>query len=138
MHVLDGNPPADVRANTVIELIELSGLVQDRVGFERWRRELEGQRDKLPPDQLADYETKVGSVLAIFDRPSEAREHFEVAIQVAESYGLSQRLFDAERMLRELRDETTASAAGAPALEPPLVPEIRETVESLFALRSGG
>lgn len=132
--VLQTEPTPEIRVNTVLELFELASLVQDRVGFARWRRELESGYESLPPAEQLDFEIKLGSGLAGFGRQRDGRAHLERAVALAQSHGFGQRLFEAERLLEELR-------AGRPVSVPPpttseVFPELQQAIEGLYALRS--
>ncbi len=135
---LDTNPNPEIRVNIVLELLELTFLVQDRVGFERCRRELEGVYDNLPAHESVDFEKKVGAGLAAFGSVREGKAHLRKGIELAEKYGLGQRVFELEALLRELGD------GQAPKTHTPefqhhdldVDPGVRETIENLYALSS--
>lgn len=105
--VLGSNPTPNVRARTVTELLDLGALTDDRVSFERWRRELAAQYDRLPPDDQVDFDMKVGSGLSVFDRHQAAVKHYERALQVAEQCHLGKRIFAVEKLLRDEREHRT-------------------------------
>ncbi|MBI4419544.1 MAG: hypothetical protein HY560_01855 [Gemmatimonadetes bacterium] len=137
--VLDRRPGAELRVKTVLELLALSAAVQDRLGFERWRKELESQYDMLPPEERAEFDTKLGGGLAAFGNSEDAAERLSRAVAVAEEYKLGQRLFEAERLLLEIEEGNNASkeALSPRAEEVPADPEVRAAIEGLYALRSG-
>jgi tetratricopeptide (TPR) repeat protein len=138
--VLDGQPSADVRANAQLELLELSSMIQDRLGFKRWRKELEGQYETLPPDQQADYLTKLGVGLAAFGNARDGVAAISRAVHIAETYKLGQRIFEAERYLREIEEGDKArTEALSPIVEQtPSDPGVQQAIESLYAVRGTG
>jgi tetratricopeptide (TPR) repeat protein len=138
LHVLDIEPGAEIRINTTLELFELTALVQDRVGFERFHRELQSAYDHMPPDERVDYEMKLGAGLASFGATADAIGRLERALRLAEEYRLGQRVFEAERLLNETRAGRVAFESPPPPAEawPASEPELRETIEELYALRS--
>jgi hypothetical protein len=103
LQVLSTQPAPRIRINAMLELLEVSAQIQDRVGFERWRRDLEGQRSILPPAELVDLEIKVGWGLATFGSKSEAKVRLTRALQLAEDHKMGQRVFEAEQLVASLR-----------------------------------
>ena len=134
--VLESDPAPSVRVNLALELLELSSHVQDRVGFERWRRELEEISDTLPPAERVDYEVKLGSGLAAFGGDREAAVHVERGLGLAQQARLGQRVFEAERLLKELRAGKASRIASPAYAEPEVAPEMQSAIDALFALRS--
>jgi tetratricopeptide (TPR) repeat protein len=134
--VLSNHPPRSVRTNTVLELLELSATVQDRVSFERWRQELTERRQELNPEQLVDFELKLGTGFANLSRSKKAEEHVENALALAEEYGMGERIFHCERQLQELRErrETTADVAALPEAQWNDEPGVLDTVARLDSL----
>ncbi|HEY2824642.1 MAG TPA: hypothetical protein VGI83_03765 [Gemmatimonadales bacterium] len=134
MVVLDGEPTALVRLNTVLELLELGTCSRDRVAFERWRRELEAGRSLMPPDAHVDYEIKLGSGLAAFGRVARAKEVLESAVRRAEQHRLNKYLFRAEEALAAVGE--TLENEQRPAPERTQVAEVAEVAEKLQLLRA--
>ena len=134
--VLSGNPPPEVRAHTVLELLELSALVTDRVSFERWRQELTQQRSALTAEQLVDLEAKLGTGLAHFGRQALGEKHLREALRIAEEHGMGERIFHAEQRLQELRERRTDSAddAAIPSDQLGGEPSVTDTIARLEAL----
>jgi len=135
--VLEHDAPPEARVRPLVELMDLGALMQDRLLFERGRRELDRHLDALPPDEQVEHEMKLGRGLAAFDRQDEGEKHLERAVALAEQYGLGERLFRAEAMLEEARQRRD-QAATAPTPEAAPAPELRSTIESLEALVLGG
>ncbi len=136
--VLEYDPPPESRTRAVVELLDLAALTQDRLSFERWRREASGMYQHLPSDERVEFEIKLGCGLASFERRAEGEEHLRRAIALAEEAGLGEQVFRAETLLqevRESRDKPWPAAALPAEVEP--APELRTTIESLEALASG-
>jgi tetratricopeptide (TPR) repeat protein len=138
--VLQGSAPSETRANAHLELLELSSALQDRIGFKRWRKELEKQLDRLPPYQRVDFAIKLGAGLASFGNVAEASQRLTEAMGLAEKYKFGQRIFEAEQLLKEIKDGNTV-------IDEPVFPafevsesqtELKQAIEGLFALRSAG
>ena len=137
--VLEQDAPAEARVRPLVELMDLGALMQDRLLFERGRRELNRHLDALPPDEQVEHEMKLGRGLVAFDRQDEGERHLERAVALAGRYGLGERLFRAEALLeeaRERRDQAVPAAAPLPETVP--APELQSTIESLEALALGG
>jgi hypothetical protein len=113
--------------------MELGAYMQDRLAFERWRRELAECAEQLPPDEQVEYEMKLGYGLTTFDRGPEGEKHLEQAVALAQRYGFGERLFRAESLLREVREEGERAPAAPPAETEP-APELRPTIKALEAL----
>ena len=137
--VLEHDATPEARVRPLVELMDLGALMQDRLLFERGRRELDQHLDALPPDEQVEHEMKLGRGLVGFDRQDEGERHLERAVALAEQYGLGERLFRAEALLeeaRELRDQAVPAATATSEAVP--APELRSTIESLEALALGG
>jgi tetratricopeptide (TPR) repeat protein len=132
---LEYDPPPENRTRALVELMDLGALMQDRLLFERGRREISQSLDVLPPDERVEFEMKLGRGLWAFDRPAEGEARLEQAVALAERYGLGERLFRAEVMLREIRESRQAALppTALPPEEQP-APELRATIDSLNAL----
>ena len=134
--VLAGHPPPEVRANTILELLELSALVTDRVSFERWRQELTQHVPSLTTEQQVDFEVKLGTGLAHFGRQDLAEKHLREALRIAEEQGMGERIFHVEQRLQELIEDRTGLADNA-AVTPDQrggEPSVTDTIARLEAL----
>lgn len=134
---LDYDPPMECRVRTVVELVDLAALMGDRLSFERWRREADKWYDQMPPDERVEFEIKLGTGLAAFERCSEGEDHLRRAIALAEERGLGEQVFRAEARLKEAQEGRDAPlrAASIPAEVEP-APELETTIASLEALAS--
>lgn len=136
--VLEARPSPELSVKPKLELLELSAILHDRVGFARWRRELDNQHDRLPPDEKAEFELKLGMGFAAFDSPREALEHLSRALTIAEEFKFGQQVFEAERAIAEINAGHSASKeALAPRVATEDSPVVLQTIESLYALRAG-
>jgi len=134
--VLSNHPPREVRIRTVLELLELSALVRDRISFERWRQELAHRREQLAPDEQVDFELKSGCGLGQFGLAGPGEKHLRAAVKLAEQYGMGERIFHAEEKLKELREHRTADDRGS-ALPPETLkdePSLADTLVRLEAM----
>ncbi len=134
--VLSNHPPREVRIRTVLELLELSALVRDRVSFERWHQELKHQREELAPEEQVDLELKSGCGLGHFGLTARGEKHLRAAVTLAEQYGMGERIFYAEEKLRELRERQTADDRGLtlPSVTGKDEPSLSDTLLRLEAL----
>jgi len=133
--VIDREPPPEIRLRTVVELVDLAALMGDRISFERWRNEIAGQYERLPPDERVDFQLKVGSGFACFGRMAEAEAHLRRAIALAEEHALPEWLFRAEAVLKDvLARRVDKHINAAPATEAAALPELQATIESLEQL----
>ena len=77
----------------------------------------------------------MGYGLVVFYRVAEGEACLERALELAEQYGLGERVFRTETLLREMREGRDLVAPVAAALpEAEFAPEVRTTIESLEAL----
>lgn len=118
----------DTRINAMLEMLDLAGRTQDRVGFERLRRELNPVREQLNPDAQVDFAIKCGVGLGYFGRRADAEAELLRAITLAEQYNLNAYLFTAEAALRALRDTAEVGPGGA-APAPAIAPSVGEMEE---------
>jgi len=130
-----GNPP-EIRTNTLLELLELSSLVQDRVGFARWLRELDEVQEQLPPHERVDLEIKVGAGLAGFGQMREGMEHLARGVSLAEEFKLGPQLFLAETLLAEITAGKAKPVASPPQPSSTDNVEFQSTIDGVFALRA--
>jgi tetratricopeptide (TPR) repeat protein len=134
--VLGSKPAPDVRAHTVAEMVDLSAMTNDRIGFERWRRDLALQYDQLPPDDQVDFDIKVGTGLSQFGMQSQARTHLERALALAEECKMGERVFKLEELLKDVQEQSTRRIADAEPrpVQPTVEPQLQSTLESLNAM----
>lgn len=136
---LSASPPPETRYRAMVELLELSALVSDRLSFERIRRDLEFSYERLPFDEQVEFRLKLGVGLSVFDRTSEAVAQLECALALAEQHRLAERLFKIEAVLQEVQEGASVGMpvpAGVPD-KPTPDPELQKTLLSIAALEAG-
>ena len=102
------------------QMLELSALMDNRVAFEHWSRELRAADDQLPMVARVDFELALGNGYRHFGQPGKAKRHLQSALRLAEENGLNQLLFKAEELLKELNhtpEEARPTAAEASSRE---------------------
>jgi len=126
----------DAVVNAKIELMHCASYRNDRVGFERWRAELNTCVDDMPPNVLADFYLKSGVGSARFGNVARGRQWLERAVGVATAHGLHEVEFRIEGIKAGLDDgETAASKQAYAAAEPSFESEeLREVSASLALL----
>jgi tetratricopeptide (TPR) repeat protein len=136
--VIQGEPPAELRVKTELELVALSAAVQDRVGFERWRRPLDAASDRLPPEERIELDIKVGTGLLMFGHTEEGINRLRRAQVSAEQFKFGQRIFEIEQLMFEIREGTgIASAQSLQSDASTETPEFQQVIEDLHALGAG-
>ena len=116
--VAESNTSFLVRANSVLELMELESAVGNRIAFERHRATAEASRDRMPPSMIADFHFKAGVGMARFGRPKRAKELFSAGLRLAEEHRLNVWYFKLESQLKAL--EASAATETLEAREPVL------------------
>jgi tetratricopeptide (TPR) repeat protein len=100
--VADSNAKFEVRANALLELMDLESSVGNRVAFERHRAAAEEHGSRMSPSMSADYHYKVGVGLARFGQTGRARVSFTSGLEIAERHQLNAWIFKIEQALKEL------------------------------------
>ena len=110
--------PKLVRANSLLELMDLESGCGNRVAFERCRVAVEAHRARMSPSMSVDYHYKLGVGLGRFEQVARGREALTAALALAESHGLNAWYFKIEQALGELtkRPEPKPVDEGAPSL----------------------
>jgi tetratricopeptide (TPR) repeat protein len=137
--VLAHELPTDHRARAELECLDLAALMGDRLAFERFRQVLAAQQESLLPEVRLDFELKLGVGLSQFEEYQHGQVHLQRAIELAEEYGMAERLFYAEQQLKEAqqtrgRPSHTTTCAQADADD---FPPLQETVARLEFLVVG-
>jgi tetratricopeptide (TPR) repeat protein len=134
--VLASHPTEEIRVHTAVELVDLSASTGDRIGFERWRRELEDGYNQLPPEDQVDFDTKVGAGLFHFDMQTQAEKHLERGLSLAEKCRMGERIFRLEELLRAVREHSARPFADTEShtVQPTTDPQLHSTLESLNSL----
>jgi tetratricopeptide (TPR) repeat protein len=100
--VADSNASVEVRANALLELMDLESSVGNRVAFERYRGAAEQYASRMSPRMSVDYQYKVGTGLARFGQAGRARTLLTSALELAERHQLNAWYFKVEEALGEL------------------------------------
>jgi tetratricopeptide (TPR) repeat protein len=122
-----------VRANTLLELMDLESASGNRVAFERCRAAAEAHRSRMSPSMSVDYYYKLGVGLSRFEQAARARDAFTAGLALAEAHRLNAWYFKIEQALGDLTqrpqhqpvDERASSLSEAPAVRQMEV-ELRE------------
>ena len=131
--VVEQDDVLDNVINAKIELMHCASFRRDRIGFERWRSECNGDADQMAPNNLADYHLKVGIGLARFGQVDRAAVELRLALGVAQAHRLHEFEFRIERILSGIYDCTTAS----PTAELPEIPAWAESITDVTAALAG-
>jgi tetratricopeptide (TPR) repeat protein len=133
--VIDSNTSFVVRANALLELMDLESSVGNRVSFERCRGMIEQAVGRLSPSMATDYQYKLGTGFLRFGQPARSKTAFSAALELAERHQLNAWYFRIEESLTQL---TECREQPAPAMIPDLseTPAIRQMEMGLreFAL----
>jgi tetratricopeptide (TPR) repeat protein len=100
--VATSNTSFMVRANAVLELMDLESAVGNRMAFERRRADAEASRERMPPSMAADFHFKAGVGMARFGRLKRAREFLGAGLKLAEEHRLNVWYFKFESELKAL------------------------------------
>jgi tetratricopeptide (TPR) repeat protein len=108
--VLEQGRSDELKVLAMIALLELSALLDDRLGFARWLRQVGQMVDSIPPERQADFHLQSGLGWAAFGEQRNAERSLRKAISTAEQYHLHEYEFRAERALGDLTKQRAASA----------------------------
>jgi tetratricopeptide (TPR) repeat protein len=121
--VANSTASALVRANGLLEMMDLESLVGNRVAFERCRVAVEDFRSRMSPSMSVDYYYKLGSGLVRFGQPVRAQAALTEALGLAEVHHLNAWYFKVDKALADLavkRDEhqppEPSELSGAPVV----------------------
>lgn len=137
--VMSGSATAQMRAYTMVALLELSALTGDRLAFARWRREVSALEQHLPLELQVGFDLQTGLGLVGFSEHRTARRYLNAALKKAQQHGLNEYIFAAEGALAELDNKQTRTAAAKAAAAPQqYTQEVGDVAEKLCLLRSAG
>jgi tetratricopeptide (TPR) repeat protein len=125
--VANSNAKLEVRANALLELMDLESSVGNRVAFERYRGAVEEHRNRMSPSMSVDYCYKVGVGLARFGRIARAQASFTAGLEIAECNRLNAWYFKIEEALKRLpgpADEQPEPRQASALSEAPAVREM--------------
>ena len=124
--VTGSNASIEVRANALLEIMDLESSIGNRVAFERHRGAAEEYRSRMSPRMSVDYHYKVAVGLARFGQGERARSSFSSALQLAERHGLNAWYFKIEQALRELAERSAEPSQPRHASALSVAPVVRE------------
>jgi tetratricopeptide (TPR) repeat protein len=124
--VADSNASLLVRANALLELMDIESLTGNRVAFERYRVRAEEYRPRMSPSMTVDYWYKLGVGLARFGQVARARDSLTNALQAAELFRLNAWYFKIERTLKDLVEVKKPYPVSPTVSEFSDLPEVRE------------
>jgi tetratricopeptide (TPR) repeat protein len=124
--VIESNASVEVRANAVLELMDLESSVRNRVAFERYRGAAQEYRARMSPRMSVDYHYKVGVGLDRFGQTPRAKASLTSALELAEQHGLNGWYFKVEQALRELAERSAEQSHPRQASELSEAPAVRE------------
>jgi tetratricopeptide (TPR) repeat protein len=135
--VVDSGASMLVRANSLLELMDLEAGDGNRVAFERCRAAAESYRSRMSPSMSVDYHYKLGIGLGRFEQWGRARDVLTTGLALAESHGLNAWYFKIEQALAEVSkrpepepiDRSASGLSEAPAVRQIEV-ELREYAAS--------
>jgi tetratricopeptide (TPR) repeat protein len=125
-----------VRANALLEMMDLESMTGNRVAFERCRAVVEDYRSRMSPSMCVDYHYKLGSGLARFGQHGRARASLAQALGLAERHHLNAWYFKVEQALAALEIQQDEHQAPEPSelSEAPVVREMENGLRE-YALR---
>lgn len=135
--VTESKASLEVRANALLELMDLESSVGNRVAFERHRGAVEEYRNRMPPSMSVDYHYKVAVGFGRFGQGERARASFGSALQLAERHQLNAWYFKIEQALADLPEHSTEQLPGrhaSPLSEAPVVREMEIGLREYAAL----
>jgi tetratricopeptide (TPR) repeat protein len=135
--VVNSNAKLLVRANALLELMNLESSVGNRVAFERCRAAINETVDRLSPSMATDYQFKLGTGLARFGQVARAREAFAAGLALAEAHRLNAWVFKIEGALEQLstpQEQQPLEYEAAEPTHPPVVGEVMLGLREYAAL----
>jgi tetratricopeptide (TPR) repeat protein len=135
--VTNSDASVEVRANALIELMDLESSLGNRVAFERYRGAAEEYRNRMQPSMAVDYHYKMGIGLARFGQASRAHVSLTTALELSELHRLNAWYFKVERSLQglaEQNDEQLQPRQVSALSEAPIVREMEIGLRHYAAL----
>jgi tetratricopeptide (TPR) repeat protein len=134
--VAESNASVLVRANALLEMMDLESMVGNRVAFERCRSAVEDFRSRMSPSMCVDYHYKLGTGFARFGQLARARASLSEASVIAERHNLNVWYFKVEQSLADLTTRRHEQQPAEPS-ELSEAPAVREMENGLreYALR---
>ena len=124
-----------VRGVAGVNLIELARLDRNESEFERYRALVRDILAQLPMKTHVDYYYALGLGFETFGDTDRALEHYDHAIEIAESHGLGQELYRIDCARDTVADGLSNVVDNAPPAALPSVVPLGEALENLAAAR---
>jgi tetratricopeptide (TPR) repeat protein len=112
--VAESGASLEVRANAVLELMDVESAAGNRVSFERYRVASELYRSRMPARMSVDYHFKLAMGFSRFGQTGRARASFTVALELAERQRLNDWYFRIEKAMAALSERTPDQLHPAP------------------------
>ena len=124
--VINSNTSFLVRANVLLELMDLESSMGNRVSFERCRAIMEQNVGRLSPSAATDYQYKLGTGFTRFGQLARARAAFVAGLELAERHQLNAWYFRIEHALSGLteRPQQPVPALASELSEAPVIREM--------------
>jgi tetratricopeptide (TPR) repeat protein len=137
--VMESNASLEVRANAVLELMDLESRVGNRVAFERHRAVAEGYRNRMSPRMSVDYMYKLGAGFARFGQAIRARSSFQSALECSERHQLNDWYFRIEQAISNMAELASEQSNPPQVSQFSDAPMLREVEVGLreYALTAG-
>jgi tetratricopeptide (TPR) repeat protein len=121
--VINSDTSFVVRANALLELMDLESSIGNRVSFERCRGMIDQTLGRLSPSMATDYQYKLGAGFMRFGQPIRARAAFSAALELAERHQLNAWYFRIEEALKQITEgvQQQAPTPGADLSEAPAI-----------------
>jgi hypothetical protein len=131
--VAESSTSVRVRANALLELMDIESEAGNRMGFERYRAAVEGYSSRMSPSMSVDHDYKLGMGLSRFGCWARAQDALKAGLATAEKHRLNVWYFKIEQALEELRkrpehpvvDQRATPLSEAPAVRQ-METELRE------------
>jgi tetratricopeptide (TPR) repeat protein len=124
--VVESGASVEVRANALLELMDLEASVGNRVAFERHRNAAEEYRSRMSPRMSVDYQYKLAIGLSRFEQAVRAVPLLESALAIAERHQLNAWYFKIEQTLKEWAERGKQATEPRQASELSEAPVVRE------------
>jgi tetratricopeptide (TPR) repeat protein len=127
-----------IKANALLELMQLESAVGNRVAFERRRQEAKELIARMTPSMTVDYRYKTAIGLGRFGQIERAREILNEALALAEQHRLNEWYFRIARTLKDSTADPTLSAEITPTAKAIATPTVCQMEAGLreFAVSS--
>ena len=124
--VVESSASVQVRANALLELMDLESSAGNRVAFERCRSAAEEYVGRMTPSMSVDYHYKVGMGLTRFGQVARGKVALTTALELAEGHNLNAWYFKVEQVLADATARPDQQPVSREASEFSEAPAVRE------------